>query len=82
MRVSMTVCVAQVSPRANIFRRDSGGVSSLSDLKHLMRYNDYSKDPLSGRHPVAAVCSRGDLAAKGAIPKGCYDSKVCLHGTT
>lgn len=80
MGVLLAVFAAQVSPRANIFRRDSGAVSSLSDLKHLMRYNDYTKDPLSGRHPVAAVCSRGDLAVKGAIPKGCYDSKVCLRG--
>jgi hypothetical protein len=66
-----------VSPRANIFRRDQGAVSSVDDLKHLMRSNDYQHDKLSDGHPVAAVCSRGDLASKDAVPKGCYDTKVC-----
>ncbi len=65
-----------MSPRANIFRRDQGRLSSLADMKRLMRSNDYTHDKLSGGHPYAAVCARGDLAAKGAIPKGCYDSKV------
>jgi hypothetical protein len=67
---------AQVSPRANIFRRDQAGVTSLDGMKHLMRYNDYDHDKLSGHHPVASVCSRGDLAKTGAVPKGCYDTKV------
>jgi hypothetical protein len=49
-------------------------------MQHLMRYNDYRHDPLSDGHPAAAVCARGDLAAKGAIPKGCYDTKVCVWG--
>jgi hypothetical protein len=66
----------QVSPRANIFRRDQGNVHALDDLKHLMRYNDFENDALSNGQPVASVCSRGDLAKKGAIPKGCYDTKV------
>eukprot|EP00775_Hariotina_reticulata_P011811 gene11811-11955_t len=66
----------QISPRAEIFRRDQGGLEGLADIKRLMRYNDYQADKLSGGHPYASVCARGDLAAKGAIPKGCYDSKV------
>lgn len=49
----------------------------LDDMKHLMRFNDFNKDALSGGHPVASVCARGDLAAKEAVPKGCYDTKVC-----
>jgi hypothetical protein len=69
----------QVSPRANIFRRDQAGVTSLDDMKHLMRYNDYDHDKLSGHHPVASVCSRGDLAKTGAVPKGCYDTKVTSY---
>jgi hypothetical protein len=66
----------QVSPRANIFRRDQGNVHALEDLKHLMRYNDFQNDDFSNGQPVASVCARGDLAKKGAIPKGCYDTKV------
>jgi hypothetical protein len=65
-----------VSPRANIFRRDQGNVHALEDLKHLMRYNDFQNDAFSNGQPVASVCARGDLAKKGAIPKGCYDTKV------
>jgi hypothetical protein len=45
-------------------------------MKQLMRYNDYQHDKLSGSHPVASVCARGDLEAEGAVPKGCYDTKV------
>jgi hypothetical protein len=69
----------QVSPRANIFRRDQGGVSSLDDMKQLMRYNDYQHDKLSGSHPVASVCARGDLETEGAVPNGCYDTKVTSY---
>ncbi|KAF6260696.1 laminin A [Scenedesmus sp. NREL 46B-D3] len=69
----------QVSPRANIFRRDQGNVHALEDLKHLMRYNDYQNDAFSNGQPVASVCARGDLAKKGAIPKGCYDTKVSSY---
>ncbi|WIA33202.1 hypothetical protein OEZ86_006348 [Tetradesmus obliquus] len=69
----------QVSPRANIFRRDQGNVHDLEHLKHLMRYNDFQNDDLSNGQPVASVCSRGDLAKTGAIPKGCYDTKVSSY---
>lgn len=71
------VSCAQVSPRADIFRRDQGAVRTLDDLKHVMRYNNWQKDTFSNGHPVASVCSRGDLAKTGAVPKGCYDTKVC-----
>ncbi|GBF96124.1 hypothetical protein Rsub_08872 [Raphidocelis subcapitata] len=68
------------SPRANIFRRDQSTVRDLPSLKHLMRYNDWRRDPLSEGSPFASVCARGDLAPEGAeygpILKGCYDTKV------
>ena len=74
---------AQVSPRASIFRRDQGGLSSLDDMKRLMRYNGYPSDTLSDGHPYASVCARGDLAphgvTPGAVPKGCYDTKVTSY---
>ena len=71
--------LTQVSPRANIFRRSQSNVTSLAGMRHMMRYNDYKHDPLSHHHPTAAVCARGDLAKEGAIPKGCYDTKVSSH---
>jgi len=69
----------QVSPRANIFRRSQSNVTSVAGMRHMMRYNDYKHDPLSHHHPTAAVCARGDLAKEGAIPKGCYDTKVTSY---
>ncbi|KAF8067359.1 Acsf3 [Scenedesmus sp. PABB004] len=70
----------QVSPRASIFRRDQAGVADLDGMARVMRYNDWQADPLSGGHPLASVCGRGDLAPPGAeplaVPKGGYDTKV------
>ncbi|GIL99532.1 hypothetical protein Vretimale_4675, partial [Volvox reticuliferus] len=36
----------QIAPRAAIFRRDQGQVDTLEHLKHIMRYNDWQKDPV------------------------------------
>ena len=66
------------APRARLFRRDQGFVSSLRDAQRLMRGNAFATDPISDGFPVAAVCGRGDLIPRGdlAVPKGCYDTKV------
>jgi len=66
----------QAAPRSKIFRRDSGTVIDLQSLKHLMRYNGFPNDPLSGGSPFGAICSRGDLSKDKPSPVGCYDSKV------
>ncbi|GIL42922.1 hypothetical protein Vafri_750 [Volvox africanus] len=67
----------QIAPRAAIFRRDQGQVDTLEHLKHIMRYNNWQKDPYAEGNPVGAVCARGDLAqGDDALAKGCYDSKV------
>ncbi|GAX74564.1 hypothetical protein CEUSTIGMA_g2013.t1 [Chlamydomonas eustigma] len=67
----------QACPRAQIFRRDQASVSSVEDMKNLMRYNDWRHDKFSDSNPVNAICGRGDLE-KGnhALPIGCFDSKV------
>lgn len=31
---------------------------------------------LSGGHPLASICGRGDLESEGGYPTGCYDTKV------
>ena len=31
---------------------------------------------LSGGHPLASICGRGDLESDGGYPTGCYDTKV------
>lgn len=67
-------------PRAKIFRRDQGGVTDLTSLKHIMRYNDYKNDPYSEGNPCKSICCRNDLQTYGASPGGCYDTKVTDFG--
>ncbi|XP_059893075.1 phospholipase B-like 1 isoform X1 [Gadus macrocephalus] len=63
-------------PRAKILRRDQSRVSSLSSLKHMMRYNNYKRDPYTRGHPCKTICCRDDLKLRRARPGGCYDTKV------
>ncbi|KAM4634899.1 phospholipase B-like 1 [Polymixia lowei] len=63
-------------PRAKIFRRDQAEVKDLDSLKHIMRYNNYKKDPYSKGDPCKSICCRNDLRASRPTPGGCYDTKV------
>ncbi|XP_069578281.1 phospholipase B-like 1 [Brachyistius frenatus] len=63
-------------PRAKILRRDQAKVSDLSSLKHMMRYNNYRRDPYSKGHPCKTICCRNDLRPRRPRPAGCYDTKV------
>ncbi|XP_071758129.1 phospholipase B-like 1 [Centroberyx gerrardi] len=63
-------------PRAKIFRRDQAEVNDLDSLKHIMRFNDYKKDPYSKGDPCKSICCRNDLNAVHPSPGGCYDTKV------
>jgi hypothetical protein len=66
-------------PRAQIFARDAVKVESLSDMQHMMRYNDWQDDPLSLGDPGNSICSRYDLKKPGQ-PRfemfGCLDTKI------
>jgi len=70
-----------MSPRAQIFRRDQASVVDFESMKHLMRSNDYEKDPYSLGDPGNAICSRFDLepSSKRPRPSGCYDAKVTSY---
>ncbi|XP_047213488.1 phospholipase B-like 1 isoform X2 [Girardinichthys multiradiatus] len=63
-------------PRAKIFRRDQADVKDLDSLKHIMRFNDYKKDPYSEGNPCKTICCRNDLKSEKPSPGGCYDTKV------
>ncbi|XP_035037402.1 phospholipase B-like 1 [Hippoglossus stenolepis] len=63
-------------PRAKIFRRDQADVKDLDSLKHIMRSNDYKKDPYSKGDPCKSICCRNDLSSEKPSPGGCYDTKV------
>ncbi|KAM9832407.1 phospholipase B-like 1 [Neosynchiropus ocellatus] len=63
-------------PRAKILRRDQSKVHDLTSLKHIMRYNNYKRDPYSKGHPCKTICCRNDLRQRNPRPGGCYDTKV------
>lgn len=66
----------QLAPRAKIFRRDEGAVTSIRDMKKIMRYNDYEFDTYSNNNPCNTICCRGDLDKAKPRVDGCYDTKV------
>eukprot|EP00999_Lentomonas_sp_LEN2_P001898 NODE_303_length_1678_cov_108.297872_g272_i0.p1 GENE.NODE_303_length_1678_cov_108.297872_g272_i0~~NODE_303_length_1678_cov_108.297872_g272_i0.p1 ORF type:complete len:552 (+),score=119.12 NODE_303_length_1678_cov_108.297872_g272_i0:68-1657(+) len=61
--------------RGLIFRRDAGKVESFEEFKHIMRYNNWRHDPLSGGSPWGAISARGDLGSQPSCAGG-YDSKA------
>lgn len=65
-----------LSPRAKIFRRDQGDVTNMESMKHIMRYNNYKKEPYSKGDPCNTICCREDLNSFNPSPGGCYDTKV------
>jgi len=68
----------QTCCRANIFRRDQGAVDSLESFKHILRYNDWQKDPYSQGDPGYSISSRFDLEKKPHLMGG-IDTKVTSH---
>ncbi|KAF3853292.1 hypothetical protein F7725_013980 [Dissostichus mawsoni] len=66
-------------PRAKILRRDQAKVFHLSSLKHIMRYNNYKRDPYSKGHPCKTICCRNDLRPRRPRPGGCYDTKMAVQ---
>lgn len=74
-------------PRANIFRRDQDKVTDLDAMQAIMRYNDFTHDPLSRCNctpPYSgenAIASRSDLnPANGVYPFGALGRRA--HGAT
>ncbi len=45
----------ELSPRAQIFRRDENTVVDLETFKTMLRYNDYKNDPVSEGDPTATM---------------------------
>ena len=64
----------QLAPRAMIFKRDHGSVSSVEGLQKILRYNGFNNGDEFAIDPWSAICSRGDLADPPSAG-GCYDSK-------
>lgn len=75
------------TPRALIFKRDNGKVVDMKSMIKLMRYNDYTRDPLSACNctpPYSAenaISARSDLnPADGVYPFGALGHRS--HGAT
>jgi len=65
-----------LAPRARIFRRDGNNANNLTTIAQLMRYNDYTNDPLSDGYPGWAIMSRFDLNSSNPQGFGGIDSKI------
>ncbi|GFR04137.1 putative phospholipase B-like 2 [Trichonephila clavata] len=52
------------NPRALIFRRDQGKVQDISTMTKLMRYNDYTNDPLSRCNCTPPYSAENAIAAR------------------
>lgn len=63
-------------PRAQIFRRDQGNVTSTAAMQWLMNANDWAHDPLSQHSACNAISARCDLLPSGAYAFGGIDAKV------
>ena len=63
--------------RATIFRRDQGTINSLESFKRIMRYNNYTEDPLAFGDPTNSLTARGDLKEKPSC-FGTTDAKLGL----
>ncbi|KAJ0397666.1 hypothetical protein P43SY_007739 [Pythium insidiosum] len=65
--------------RARIFQRDAPTVSTIGDLKRLLRLNRWRSDPLSQGDPAHAIAARYDLESESSrmfAIDGAIDAKV------
>ncbi|XP_050409470.2 putative phospholipase B-like 2 [Patella vulgata] len=53
--------------RANIFRRDHGNVRDIDSMMKLMRYNDYTKDPLSRCNCTPPYSAENAISARSDL---------------
>ncbi|VDN99567.1 unnamed protein product [Rodentolepis nana] len=75
------------TPRAQIFRRDQEKVTDLPSMYRLMRYNDFTRDPLSQCNSTPPYTAFFAIAARGDLndPNGSYPLPFLgyrLHGST
>lgn len=73
--------------RARIFRRDHSKVVDMASMYRLMRYNDYTRDPLSRCNCTPPYTSENAISARSDLndPKGTYPLPAYeyrLHGGT
>jgi hypothetical protein len=69
--------------RAEIFRQRHDQVVSVDDLKFILQYNDYQKDPISQGNPLYSIASRVDLTPSSIgrrVAFGAIDAKVSSWG--
>lgn len=62
------------TPRARIFARDQGRVANITSLFHLLRYNDFTHDPLSRCNCSPPYTAQFAIAERDDLndPKGRY----------
>jgi len=65
--------------RANIFRRDAPKVQTIHDMQHIMRYNEWKTDPLSGGDACNSIAARCDLSTSEPDASGALDAKLTSY---
>jgi len=69
-----------LSPRAQIFRRDANNVKNMDDYLAVLRYNNWKNDPLSDGNPGNQISSRFDLVPPGPPPPNPYLARAPFGG--
>jgi len=73
------------APRAELFKKFQGKVTSIATFQHLLRWNDYQSEPIiSGGDPCNAIACRADLRSAGSRPMaafGAIDAKMSSFQT-
>ena len=57
----------------------AGKISTLADMKRVLRSNGWPRDSLSVESPWDAICARGDLDPGAPDAYGCFDGKVTSY---
>uniref|UniRef100_A0A131YKS0 Phospholipase B-like n=1 Tax=Rhipicephalus appendiculatus TaxID=34631 RepID=A0A131YKS0_RHIAP len=69
------------TPRALIFKRDHGNVQDMDSMIKLMRYNDYTNDPLSRCNCTPPYSAENAISARSDLnpPDGTYPFPALAH---
>jgi hypothetical protein len=69
------------TPRAQIFHRDAGQITDIESMIKLMRYNNYTKDPLSGCDCSPPYSAENSISARNDLnPRnGTYPFPALSH---
>jgi len=69
-----------LSPRAQIFRRDANNATTLDEYLAFLRSNNWQNDPLSDGNPANQISARRDLVPTGPPPPNPFITRAAFGG--